>query len=87
MLPMQGQIGGFLKDVFVIPSWSLCREKILVTGAISKEVHKSLVEQIVSPKFPQVKSVELCDQENICPWNMNLKGKNQTVLSQGIVNN
>lgn len=76
MPPKQGQIGGIFKAVFVIPSWSLRREKILVTGSISKEVHKSLVEQLVSSKFHQVKSVELYDQENTCSIKHEFKGKN-----------
>lgn len=75
MPPMQGQIGGFFKAVFVTQSWSLCREKTLVTGAISKEMHKPSVEQTISPKFPQVKSVGLYDQENICSIKQEFKGK------------
>lgn len=74
MPPMQGQIGGFFKSVFVIQFWSLCREKILVT-VLSAEMHKPLVEQMVNPKFPQVKSVGLYDQENICSTKHEFKGK------------
>lgn len=68
MPPIQGQIGGLYKAAFIIIQfWSLHREKILlVTGAISKDMHKPLVEQI-SPKICPVKSVASYNQEKICP--------------------
>lgn len=51
-------------------------------------MHKPLVEQTLSPKFPQVKSVGLYDQENICSIKHEFKGKEKIpVLSQGTVNN
>lgn len=58
MPPIHGQIGGLFIAAFVIQLWRLCREKImLVTDAITKEVHNPLVEQMTSPRFHQVKSV------------------------------